>query len=308
MGQARSALRFDPFANRVAALRANANEVFTGATVSLSPNSPSPASMRSGVFSFAVFGLRWGNRSRRQGGMKTRRPTAAVARTDLHDLADPARVATLQRFFKTGPGEYAEGDVFLGVKVPQVRKLTRTYTDLPLKEVQKLLRSRIHEERLLALLILVRQYTRGNDQTREQIFSFYVGHFAWINNWDLIDVTAPHIAGAHLANATDRSLLDQWARSNNLWSRRIAMLSTFHLIQRNQFTDALRIAELLVDDTHDLIQKAVGWMVREIGKRDRACAENFLKKHYKTMPRTMLRYAIERLPESRRQAYLRGMM
>jgi len=184
--------------------------------------------------------------------------------------------------------------------------LVREFGDMSLPEVKKLLRSKIHEERLLALLILVRQYRRGDEKTRDTIFRLYTTHLQWINNWDLIDVTAPHIVGSHLSKCEPRPQLRKWARSGNVWKRRIAILSTFHFIKQDDFTDTLHIAEILLCDEHDLIRKAVGWMLREIGNRDCKVETEFLDKHYKRMPRTTLRYAIEKFPESRRQAYLKG--
>ncbi len=232
--------------------------------------------------------------------------TANEAQRALRVAADPKRAPVLQRFFKTGPGEYAEGDVFIGATVPQVRKLVKIFASLPHAEVKKLLRSKVHEERLLALLILVRQYERGDEKAKARIFHLYSSHLKWINNWDLIDVTAPHIVGSHLSKCDPRSLLYEWVQSDNLWLRRLAIMSTYHFIKQDDFDDTLRLAEILLNDPHDLIHKAVGWMLREIGNRDRAVEERFLKQHYKYMPRTMLRYAIEKLPESRRQAYLEG--
>lgn len=232
--------------------------------------------------------------------------SAESARRALRTVADSSRVSTLQRFFKTGPGEYADGDIFIGVTVPQVRKLTRLFEEMPFAEVKKLLRSAIHEERLLALLIWVRQYQRGDPEVRDQIFHGYTAQVKWINNWDLIDVTAPHIVGSHLSKSNPRSVLYEWAVSDDLWYRRIAIMSTFHFIKHEDFADTVRIAGILLRDEHDLIQKAVGWMLREVGKRDRATEEAFLERHYKKMPRTMLRYAIEQFEETRRQAYLKG--
>lgn len=232
--------------------------------------------------------------------------SAESASRSLRGVADKSRVPTLQRFFKTGPGDYAEGDLFVGATAPQVRKLARTFEAMPLIEVKKLLRSPIHEARLLALLIWVRQYQCGDEKSREKIFHGYTTHFKWINNWDLIDVTAPHIVGSHLSKCDPRSALFEWAASDDLWQRRIAIMSTFYFIKQGDFADTLRLAKMLLQDEHDLIHKAVGWMLREVGKRDQATEEAFLKKHYKKMPRTMLRYAIEQFEETRRQDYLKG--
>jgi len=222
---------------------------------------------------------------------------------ELHSLADPHRVALLQGFFKTGPGEYAEGDIFIGIKVPVLRGVVKKYRGLSLTEALELLQSPIHEHRMVALLILVEKFKRGKDEEREQIFQAYLDNTKWINNWDLVDVTCHHIVGQYLMEK-DRGILYDLAKSTDLWKKRIAVVSTFAFIRNNDFYDILRIAEILVNDKHDLIQKAVGWMLREAGKRDRMVEEIFLKKYYKTMPRTMLRYAIERFGESERRYYL----
>ena len=223
----------------------------------------------------------------------------------LQKLADKNTAEVLQRFFKTGAGEYGEGDVFIGIKVPPLRKLAAEFQDTPLKSLRRLLKSEIHEERTLALMILVRQFARADENVRERIYDFYVAHTSFINNWDLVDGSAPYIIGPFLWKR-DRSPLYVLAKSTSLWERRIAILSTFYFIRQNDFVDALKISELLLADEHDLIHKAVGWMLREIGKRDRAVEESFLKTRCRTMPRTMLRYAIERFPEPHRRRYLLG--
>jgi len=223
----------------------------------------------------------------------------------LQKLADKNTAEVLQRFFKTGAGEYGEGDVFIGIKVPPLRKLAAEFQDTPLKSLRRLLKSEIHEERTLALMILVRQFARADENVRERIYDFYVAHTSFINNWDLVDGSAPYIVGPFLWKR-DRSPLYVLAKSTSLWERRIAILSTFYFIRQNDFVDALKISELLLADEHDLIHKAVGWMLREIGKRDREVEESFLKTRCRTMPRTMLRYAIERFPESHRRRYLLG--
>jgi len=223
----------------------------------------------------------------------------------LQKLADKNTAEVLQRFFKTGAGEYGEGDVFIGIKVPPLRKLAAEFQDTPLKSLRRLLKSEIHEERTLALMILVRQFARADENVRERIYDFYVAHTSFINNWDLVDGSAPYIIGPFLWKR-DRSPLYVLAKSTSLWERRIAILSTFYFIRQNDFGDALKISELLLADEHDLIHKAVGWMLREIGKRDRAVEESFLKTRCRTMPRTMLRYAIERFPEPHRRRYLLG--
>ncbi|MBU2102743.1 MAG: DNA alkylation repair protein [Candidatus Omnitrophota bacterium] len=224
---------------------------------------------------------------------------------ELRSYARPEKARILARFFKTGPGEYAEGDVFIGVMVPQIRMVVNEYCDVPLESVKRLLTSKIHEERLCALLILVKQYKNAGEQGKKDVYELYCTHTRFINNWDLIDLTAKHIVGAFLFDK-DKKPLYVLARSKMLWERRIAILATFHCIERKEFDDAFALALLLLSDTHDLIQKAVGWMLREIGKRDMRAEEVFLKKYYRIMPRTMLRYAIERFPERKRQAYLKG--
>lgn len=222
----------------------------------------------------------------------------------LRKYADKKQAGLLQRFFKTGPGEYAEGDVFLGIKVPVLRALAKKHRALAFDDTLQLLKSRLHEERLLALLILMLKYRNANFPEKERIFKAYLKHTKYINNWDLVDVSAKHIVGGFLNNR-DRSVLYRLAGSGSLWERRIAVLATFHFVGNDDFGDSLKIAKILLADAHDLIHKAVGWMLREVGKRDRAVEERFLKKHCSVMPRTMLRYAIERFPEPKRQAYLK---
>ena len=226
-------------------------------------------------------------------------------RTKLRKLGNKEKAEVLQGFFKTGPGEYGEGDIFLGIKVPEIRRLVKEYHEIPLKEIKQLLKSPFHEERLLALLILVRVYSKGNQSEKKGIYELYLKSTRYINNWDLVDLTAEHIVGDFLMNRSRRPLY-KLAKSADLWERRISILSTFHFIKRDEFSDTLKIAEMLLSDEEDLIYKAVGWMLREVGKRHLPTEEKFLKKHYKTMPRTMLRYAIERFPEAKRQRYLKG--
>jgi 3-methyladenine DNA glycosylase AlkD len=230
-------------------------------------------------------------------------PSAASIHRRLKGLVDPDRAAVLQRFFKTGPGEYAAGDRFLGLTVPALRRLAADYVDLPMRETTRLLESPWHEERLLALLILVRQYARGDAARRASIYRCYLRHRTRINNWDLVDASAEHIVGAHLRQA-DRRVLRQLAASPSVWDRRIAMLSTFHYIKAGEYDETLAIARLLLHDPHDLIHKAVGWMLREVGKRNRPLEEQFLRTYAARMPRTMLRYAIERFPKTVRRRYL----
>jgi len=223
----------------------------------------------------------------------------------IKELGSPEVSKTMQLFFKTGKGEYGEGDIFAGLKVPSQRKLAREFRDLSLTDLKILLNSPVHEERLISLFILVDKYGKGDKQEKEAIFSFYLKYRKGINNWDLVDLSAPKIIGKHLLNK-DKSLLFKFALSKNLWERRIAILSTYEFIKNNDFDLALQISEMLLKDKHDLIHKAVGWMLREIGKRDLQAEESFLKIHYKKMPRTMLRYAIEKFPETKRKKYLQG--
>ena len=224
-------------------------------------------------------------------------------KSDLSQLGNPEKARILSRFFKTGEGQYGEGDVFLGVSVPEQRKVAKRYFDLPLDDLQELLSSEIHEHRLTALLILTSKYAKADNAGKDEIFRFYLKNTENINNWDLVDLTAPKIVGDYLSNK-DRSVLFKLAKSNDLWERRIAILSTLRFIRNNDFDDALSISELLLHDKHDLIHKAVGWMLREIGKRNQETEEQFLGKYHLQMPRTMLRYAIEKFDENKRKLYL----
>jgi 3-methyladenine DNA glycosylase AlkD len=222
----------------------------------------------------------------------------------LKEQARPDRAAGAMRFFKCGPGDYGEGDAFIAVTVPAQRAIARQFSDLPLGQVDRLLTSRIHEERLTALFILVHQFTRGDERVRRQIFTLYMKRLRFINNWDLVDSSAAQIVGGWLADKP-RGLLDRLARSKPLWARRVAMIATLHYIQRGEHRDAIRIATILVNDTHDLIHKATGWMLREVGKRASDDAlTSFLQRHAATMPRTMLRYAIERRPAAERRRWM----
>ena len=225
-------------------------------------------------------------------------------KAELEKLGDREKAKDLQWFFKTGPGEYAEGDRFIGITVPRLRELAKRYPTLTLPEALRLLRSRIHEARFLALLLLMQQYRQADLPGKKRIYQAYLGHTAYINNWDLVDVSAKGIIGAFLEDK-DRAPLYKLARSHSLWERRIAVLSTFWFIAKDDFKESLALGALLVADPHDLIHKAVGWMLREIGKKDLVAEEKFLKKYGAVMPRTMLRYAIERFPEAKRQSYLR---
>lgn len=227
----------------------------------------------------------------------------ADLKKEISILADQKQAAILSRFFKTGKGEYGEGDKFLGIKVPVQRKLVLKFKDLPLEDCLRLLSSEMHEHRNIALFIMAEKYKRGDEKEKEKIFKAYLKNTKFINNWDLVDLSAPKIIGQYLLNK-DRKILYKLARSKNLWERRIAMLSCYAFIRNEEFDDALAIAQILLDDKHDLMHKAVGWMLREVGNRNLQAEEDFLKKHYSSMPRTMLRYAIEKFPEKKRKMYL----
>ena len=225
---------------------------------------------------------------------------------ELTALANPEKAQLLQRFFKTAKGEYAEGDIFLGITVPQTRLVAKKYSALTYEEIQQSLNSKFHEERLAALLILVRKFKKTKDQKEKQfICNFYLKNTKGINNWDLVDLSAPNIVGEFLFDK-DKSILRLLANSKNIWERRIAVLATFPLIKKRKFGESLALSQILINDPHDLIHKAVGWMLREVGKKDINVLETFLKDKYNQMPRTMLRYAIEKFPEEKRQMYLKG--
>lgn len=231
--------------------------------------------------------------------------TAKIVQNELNILADKKKALILKRFFKTGKGQYGEGDKFRGIKVPEIRKLSKKYKDISFSDTKNLLHSKYHEDRLLALFILVLKYQKGDEAIKEKIYKLYLANLKYVNNWDLVDLSAEHIIGATLANK-DKKLLTKMAKSKVLWERRIAILSTFNFIKKEEYDQTLQIAEILLRDEEDLIHKAVGWMLREIGKRNIKIEEKFLKKYYKIMPRTMLRYAIEKFSEPRRQEYLLG--
>ena len=233
--------------------------------------------------------------------------TAQDIQKRLKKLGNKERAAISQRFFKTGPGEDGEGDVFIGIRVPVLRALVKEYADLSVVQILILLRSHIHEERLLALLLLVDSFSQGDEAARTSIFELYLKHTEFINNWDLVDSSAAQIVGAYLMDKS-KAVLYRLAESANLWERRIAIMSTFHFVKHHEFSETLKIAKILLFDRQDLIHKATGWMLREIGKRHLKTEERFLKVHYKKMPRTMLRYAIEKFPEQKRQRYLKGRM
>ena len=221
----------------------------------------------------------------------------------LRGEADTSRVPGLQRFFRTGRGEYGEGDRFIGVEVPSIRMLCRRFRNAPLADIDKLLHSPIHESRLLALLLMVQAFRAGDDREKQRIYALYLSRTRFINSWDLVDSSAPHIVGAWLAQRS-RAPLRRLARSNSLWERRISIVATQYLIRQHSFEDTFALADLLLDDQHDLIHKAVGWMLREAGDRDPVAIRRFLATRHMRMPRTMLRYAIEKFPEKERQTYL----
>jgi 3-methyladenine DNA glycosylase AlkD len=221
----------------------------------------------------------------------------------MRRIADPDRARSLQWFFKTGRGEYGEGDRVLGLTVPQVRRLAKDYMDVPLDQVAGLLESRWHEIRMLALVLLTARYRDADEAERAKIYRLYLRRTDRINNWDLVDVSAPRIVGAHLATRP-RAILRRLARSASVWERRIAVLATLAFISRGEFDDTLELATLLLDDPHDLMHKAVGWMLREVGKRDERVLCRYLDRHASRMPRTALRYAVERLSPARRTRYM----
>ncbi|MFA6281524.1 MAG: DNA alkylation repair protein [Candidatus Omnitrophota bacterium] len=222
----------------------------------------------------------------------------------LKQYSSRERAKNLQRFFKTAPGEYGYGDIFIGLTVPQIREIAKEHKEISLRDTLRLLKSPIHEERLLSLIILVSKFKEGTSSDRKRIYYSYLKNTKYINNWDLVDLTAHHIVGGFLKdNKHDK--LYELVTSKDLWERRIAVVSTFHFIKNNSFTDILKIAKILLNDKEDLIHKATGWMLREVAKKDKKLVEDFLLEHHKRMPRTMLRYAIERFPENERQKYLK---
>jgi 3-methyladenine DNA glycosylase AlkD len=231
--------------------------------------------------------------------------TAAEIQQQLRKFGSPEATAQAARFFKMGPGQYGEGDIFLGLSAETMHRLSKEHDGLSLRELRLLLRSPVHEDRSLALLILVRQAVKGDSGVKEKIYKLYLAHTRYVNNWDLVDASAREIVGGHLADKS-REALVRLARSRNMWERRISIVATHYFIRQGDFAETLRIAELLLGDKEDLIHKAVGWMLREVGKRDQPTLEGFLRRHGKVMPRTALRYSIERFPKDLRLAYLTG--
>ncbi len=223
---------------------------------------------------------------------------------DLKKLSSPEKSKKAKRYFKTGKGQYGEGDVFLGINAHDLRSVINKY-ELPLNSIKELLKSKIHEHRLAGLLILVKKYGKASEKEKKEIFNFYIKNAEKINNWDLVDCSASYIAGDYLLNK-DKKILYNLANSKNLWKKRISIISTHTFIKNNEFKDTLKISKILLKDNHDLIHKAVGWMLREVGKKDMKKLEGFLQKHYKDIPRTTLRYSIEKFPERKQKKYLKG--
>ncbi len=230
--------------------------------------------------------------------------TSEIVEAELKAVGSVEKAAGMMRFFKTGPGQYGEGDIFLGVSNPETRKIARTFRDLPISEAGKILKCKYHEVRLCALLIMVEHYRKGNDAIRQQIFDVYLNSTEFINNWDLVDLSAPGVVGEHVLNGNSK-ILDTLAASSLLWDQRIAMVSTLTLIRHNQFDKTFQLAEHFLTHKHDLMHKAAGWMLREVGKRDRTLLTEFVQKYKRFMPRTMLRYAIEHYPDDQRREFLR---
>lgn len=227
---------------------------------------------------------------------------------ELKSVSKKEKAELFQRFFKTGKGEYGEGDVFAGITVPEIRDISKRYfKEMTLEDVEYFIQHKIHEYRLFGLLTLTYMLKKADELKKRDIFNLYIRNLKYINNWDLVDLSAPNIVGQYLKEK-DRSFLYKLAKSNDLWKQRIAIISTAAFIKDMDFKDTLKISKLLLHHSHDLIHKAVGWMLREIGKRDLVIEEKFLKKYYKEMPRTMLRYAIERFEEGKRQEYLKGLV
>ncbi len=231
--------------------------------------------------------------------------TALEISKSLRNLADTEIAKHSLRFFKTAKGEYGEGDMFLGIRVPLLRRIAKTHCNISLDEILKLLKSKFHEERMCALFLMIQNFEKGNKKQRKDIYNSYLSHTFYINNWDLVDASAHKIVGAYL-EAKNRAILFKLSKSESLWERRIAVIATFWFIRLEQYEDTFELSRRLLTDEEDLIHKAVGWMLREIGKRDLSAEKKFLHAHYLTMPRTMLRYSIEKFPEDERKKYLSG--
>jgi len=226
---------------------------------------------------------------------------------ELQAVASQEKARVLQGFFKCGKGKYGEGDFFLGVAVPVVREIVGKYSAIDFLEVQKLLANKFHEVRQAGLFVLVKKFAIGDEKEKQKVYQFYLRNLQYVNNWDLVDLTAPKILGAYLLDKkVERKILYKLAHSKNLWEKRIAIISTLAFIRKNDFLDTLAIAEMFLNEEHDLMHKAVGWMLREVGKRDLAIEEEFLQKYYQKIPRTMLRYAIEKFEEKKRKKYLQN--
>jgi 3-methyladenine DNA glycosylase AlkD len=223
---------------------------------------------------------------------------------DILNIADSGRIEILQRFFKTKAGEYGHGDIFVGAYVPNIRRIAKKYSKLYVEDINELLYSKIHEERLCALLILVEQFEKGSEVEKKKVLNFYIKNVRQANNWDLVDLSAPKIVGEYLQDKA-KDILYKFSESKNLWEKRVSIISTFSFIKSGSFEDCLKISKILLEDKHDLIQKAVGWMLREVGKRKAAVLEDFLTKNHRKMSRTTLRYAIEKFPEEKRQFWLK---
>lgn len=233
--------------------------------------------------------------------------TLQDVKEEIQKNSNPENAKNSSRFFKTGKGQYGEGDIFVGIKNPVLRQMSHKFKDISMSDNLLLLKSKIHEERLLALFILIKKYSKADEEGKSEIFQVYLTNRQYVNNWDLVDLSAYKIVGDYLFDK-DKSILYQLAISNGLWDKRIAMISTFFFIKNDKYEDAFKLADILLNDKHDLIQKAVGWMLREIGKRDIDAEKIFLQNRYKTMPRIMLRYAIEKFEETERQKYLKGLI
>ncbi len=234
----------------------------------------------------------------------TQQLSLKTLKAELKKHANPERALAAKRYFKTGKGEYGEGDIFLGLSVPDQRKIAKGYKALPLSDIQKLLKSKIHEERFVALVLLVARYQSGDESLKKDIFERYLSMSKWINNWDLVDTSAPQIVGDYCWRTKDRQTIKRLIKSSDLWERRIGVLASFMFIRQGDVKSTLELAERLLNDRHDLIHKSVGWMLREAHKRQPQEVDAFLNRHAHYMPRTMLRYAIEKLPKSKRDKYL----